>query len=1306
MKNKFITFGIFLFFIEVYSQIAEWPLTTNGLPNVNSQYISAGIFKGGSGIGAITFGSNGAYASGWTVNTSIDTSDYYQISISPHQGYKLILEKIEYSERRSLSGIRSYELRISKDVTFSTYQTIANVNVPDNDLERDTAISGLSIIVNQNETLYLRWYGYSAESGSGTWRFNDNKLKLYGTINIINPNDNTTIAKDPVQQVPGDTISSTRVTPSLAKKIFSFVIKDSTVSDNYPTNVSYIIFKNAYSNNWQHYIKGAFLKKQDTYVTAIDTIIEPSSIKFLFSDGTLSIPKNSEVQLDLYIYLQEGTLKDNDSLKFYVDYSSFDSYLTGSAFSNNFQPVFSNKHIISVVAKKINIIQEPLFIIPNNYFSLKANVTDIYNNIDVDYNNSLHLSVEVGNYTLSPPDSTVKIPTNGYCIFNVMYPAEDIIAIKITDVANNLQQAITDFIYSYLPPISVEDHFDDGEIANNPPWFGNKNHFIVTPDGKLNLFTTTTSSSNYSFLSTPLKSNPDSMEWQILINLNLSPSNNNNVSFYLISNNANLTKPLKGYYIKIGEDGSADAIKLYYQDSLTSTLLTSCTAGAVASNPNVRIKVIRNNSGMWKIYTDYNGTTVFNNETNTTHNNFFDTLIYTGIVCKYTSSNAQNKFFFDDIYAGPVIVDTIPPQILDVVAEDSVKIRIVFNEAINSFTAQNVNNYIIDNGIGNPQLAILNPNNPSVVNLFLSTSLIKGKLYSIAVSNITDQYNNVMPNTIKEFVWYEPQQFDVIFNEIMADPTPIVQLPECEYIELYNRSQFTIDIKDWQLVINNNVISLPSYKINPNSYLLLSHPSSYNLLSTYGPVLPVFTSTTILTNAGATLQLKDSKNNTIHFVAYNDSWYKSSAKKEGGWSLELIDPQNPCGEENNWSASKDPKGGTPGKKNSIYSNNKDNLSPDLMRAVLVEPDTLLLYFSESVLPEIIDTANFVVDNNIGHPVFVNFADPLQKICKCLFNASFNKNQIYKVTVLTPLKDCAGNISQNNLYAFFGIADTIKSGDVLINEVLTYPQTGGSDYIELFNNTNKLFNLKDLYLLEYNSVGEVEKKYTISQYGFYLFPQDYVVLTNKLKGVTEFYYTPYPKKIVEMSSFPSLSSTSCTITLANKNLEVIDQLHYSEDMHYALLTTTKGVALERINPNLSTNDKSNWHSASEQVGYGTPTYKNSQYYDLTELDNEISIEPEIFSPDMDGYNDVLFIKYKFSEPGYTLNITLFDTKGRVVKKLVKNSLCGTEGYYTWDGITDYNTKAPIGIYVIYIEIFNLEGKLKSYKKTCVVANKLR
>jgi len=1298
-----------LLFLENKSQIASWPLTLNGDPvNVNSN-VTAGVFTKGTGLNTLNFSSSGASCSGWTTNANPDTADYFQITIAPNAGYKLSINTIAFGERRSSTGIRVYEVRVSNNPNFSTYNTLATVNVPDNDLERDGTITGLNIIVNSGQTLYIRWYGYQAESGAGTWRINSNTLSLSGNVTPVNTNDNDSYASEPLQQIPADTISSIRTSPALAKAIFSFTLNDLGTSDGLPTKVSVISIKNNLSNNWQNIIEGAFLKHNNTNVSVASTTINQNNISFQFNDGMLTIPNNSSITLELYVYLKTTSLIDQTTIQCFVDAYSFDSYLTGSAFSTSFQPVISNIFTIEVVATKINIVQEPSIVIPGLTFNVVAEVTDANGNRDLTYSGSLNLQLDLGTGSLQSNNGLTQQVSNGLSQWSdLTYNIEEIIRLTVNDNLSFLQSAYSNYIYSIIPPTTLIDDFSDGNYNQNPVWIGSTGDFIINTNFQLELNTVASGSVNYSYLSTPVKLIYDSTEWQVWINLKISPSSNNNIKYYLMSNMTDLTKPLKGYYIQIGEDGSNDAVKFFYQDSLTSTLLATGPLGNVAVNPQVRLKIIRYSSGIWKIFTDYVGGSAFVLENTVSNTYFYDTIAFTGVICKYSSSYAKNKFFFDDFYVGPVQVDTIQPNLLEVTVIDSLNLSLLFTEGISLSTAQNVNNYVVNNNIGVPSSATRDPMNAALIHLTFSTPFVSGQNYTIAFFNLTDLANNPIPQPLTaNFMWYYPNMFDVVINEIMADPTPKVQLPEYEYLELFNRSAYDLELKNWTLTINNTTVTLPNYKLQAGKYVILAHSSAVNFLQTYGNVLPVLTGTSVLTNSGASLLLKYKDGKLIHFVEYTDKWYNNTNKDDGGWSLEMIDPNNPCGAENNWTASKDPKGGTPGAVNSVRAQNPDNIKPDLLRAILVNNDSIIVTFSESLMDDILLPTNFNVSNGIGNPNNVNFYDISRKKILLTFNgANFVVDTIYTLSVLTGVKDCVGNVVQTTLTTQFGIGNTILPGDIVINEVLFYEPTGGNDYVELYNNTSKLFNLKDLKLavLDTNQMASVVKN--ITNEGFYLLPYDYVVITKSLKKVTAFYNTPYPKKVVEMSEFPALKSTGDRLTFVNSSLQIIDDFIFDESMHFQLLNSFKGVSLEKIYPSLPTQDAKSWHSASQNVGFGTPTYQNSQYAKFRDFEGEITVEPEVFSPDLDGKDDLLNIFYKFPEPGYVANVQIFDAKGRLIRKLVRNELCGTEGRFVWDGLSDSKTKAEIGIYIVYVEIFNLNGKTNTFKKHCVVGGYLR
>jgi hypothetical protein len=148
-----------------------------------------------------------------------------------------------------------------------------------------------------------------------------------------------------------------------------------------------------------------------------------------------------------------------------------------------------------------------------------------------------------------------------------------------------------------------------------------------------------------------------------------------------------------------------------------------------------------------------------------------------------------------------------------------------------------------------------------------------------------------------------------------------------------------------------------------------------------------------------------------------------------------------------------------------------------------------------------------------------------------------------------------------------------------------------------------------------------------------------------------------------------------------------------------------VSLERVNPDRPSTENTNWHSAAETVNYATPGYRNSQYAENPSASGTLTVEPRIFSPDNDGYQDVLTLAYKLNEPGFTGNMVVYDVAGREVVKLVENQLLGTTGAVSWNGIMEGGELARMGPYVVVFEAFDLAGNVERFRETVVLAHRL-
>ncbi len=864
------------------------------------------------------------------------------------------------------------------------------------------------------------------------------------------------------------------------------------------------------------------------------------------------------------------------------------------------------------------------------------------------------------------------------------------------------------FLFLFLMPLvaiaQFSDDFSDGDFTQNPTWAGNDTSFQITANQLQSNGPNVANSKIY--LSTP-SSIINQTEWSFLVDLKFPPTSTTFVRVYLCSDNSDLKASLNGYYIHIGNTNE-DYVKFYKQTGTTTTELFTGPTSLGTGNIKVRIKVTRDNTGNWAIYADNTGGYNYTLQGNVTDNSFTSTS-YFGVYCEYSTASRYNLYYFDDFYAGPIVLDTIPPQLESVFVVNANRLELNFSEAVSQLSAENTLNYNVSPGMGAPIAAQRVLTDLKKVTLDFASSFILGTNYQLTVYNIEDLSQNLLTSQTSSFMYYVPNTYDVVFNELMVDPSPVVGLPDYEYIELYNRTNAAINLQGWKLKYATTEKILPAAIILPDSFLVITSPSGLSYFSSFGNVISVSgLSTTALVNTGTTLVLSDINAKVIHAVSYTDAWYQDNNKKDGGWSLEQIDPNNPCAGINNWKASKDASGGTLGRKNSIFGVNTDNISPDVIRVGIIDSVTIEVFFSENMLgTTLLNTSNYAIDNNIGQPVQVISNSPLHASVVLKLNATVLPFIKYKITVSDQITDCVGNIISDNNFAYFGIPETVAPNDLIINEVLFNPPTGGVDFVEIYNRSSKIIDLKNIRLCTKDTMNNTLNSLKVISEGSYLiFPNDYKALTTSKKGVLDFYNSPNSKGFVEMASIPSYYNTNGIVVLATMGMEEIDIFVYTEDMHYPLLTDVKGVSLERIHFDRPTSDPTNWHSAAASVGYATPAYKNSQFGVVVQGEDPVTLSPDIFSPDNDGYNDVLNIAYKFSEPGYAANIMIYDARGRQVIYLVKNELLGTEGVFSWDGITEDNLKANVGIYIVYFEIFDVKGNVKKYKKTTVLGGKLK
>ncbi len=847
----------------------------------------------------------------------------------------------------------------------------------------------------------------------------------------------------------------------------------------------------------------------------------------------------------------------------------------------------------------------------------------------------------------------------------------------------------------------LNDNFSDGDFTNNPAWSGDGGDFTVNTSLQLQL---NASVAGTSYLSTSGNTPTlDNTEWQFYIRLNFAPSNNNYARVYLVSDQTNLKNALNGYYLQFGESGSNDAIELFKQTGTTSVSVARGTNGFIASAFIITVKVTRDNTGLWSIYSDAAAGNNFTLQATGTDNSYISSSWF-GMVCTYTSSNISG-FYFDD-FTWPFAADVTPPSLSSVSVINSTQLDVVFDEAVEISSAQNVLNYSVNNSIGNPSSAVRDAADLSLVHLTFANAFQNGITNTLTVTGITDLNGNTLftPSSLPftYFIPVQPQRYDVVINEIMADPNPVVQLPDFEYLEIFNRSGKTLNLNNWSIAAGSTTKVFGNTVMTPGSYLIICTASAVPSLSVFGTTSPIFTSATTLTNSGTLLLLKDNNGAVIDSVEYSDTWYRDSQKKDGGWSIERINPDFTCYNELNWIAAVDPRGGTPGTINSVNGNFADTEPPRLLRAYLNALNKVVAVFSEPLDVSLLLNVNNYSVSSIGNPSSVQLLNALE--IELTLPANIVSGMVYTLTVNSAITDCPGNVITKNT-ALFADALTPDISDILINEVLYRPTDTGAEFVEIYNRSQKVIDLSKIKISKVNADNTLQTQYALAAQAWLMFPGEYYVISKDPQAVKNSYSTPSTDNFISMNSMPSLTDGGDELTLINAGGTRIDQFRYSPQWQFALLNDDKGISLERISFNRPTQDSTNWHSAAEAVGFATPAYKNSQYAEPENDGSEVAVTPEIFSPDNDGFNDVVFINYSFDKPGYIANLKIFDSRGREIIHLVKNQLLGTEGSFSWDGITTDRQKANIGIYIAWLEVFHESGTVKKFKKTLVLGSKL-
>ncbi len=561
------------------------------------------------------------------------------------------------------------------------------------------------------------------------------------------------------------------------------------------------------------------------------------------------------------------------------------------------------------------------------------------------------------------------------------------------------------------------------------------------------------------------------------------------------------------------------------------------------------------------------------------------------------------------------------------------------------------------------------------------------------------------------FIQANSSSAQVVLTEIMFDPVGNENADE--FIEIYNAGTATVNLSGWKVADNEAEDYLMPLAqglfLEAGQFGLILDPGYFDYESdTYDGMVP--TSALVLTIDNSTFGSRGLSNSTAETVSLLNSGgvvvseYTYSLNNEPGFSDEKIIPWEGDDSEN-WTNARSLKG-SPGAWNTV--------SPPMRDLALIdfwsEPEEPPVGTSFTLWATVVNMGleampdvelHFYYDEDVSGTFETGERFSTQTI------PALSPADSATVSVKIPVEEGPhafmaeleiedDDLSNNSRILEQNVPQDERS--LIINEIQYRPFPGRSEWVEFYHAGRYPLNITHWQFGDANGLTDSSKRYTFPP--LQLLPGDFLVLA----ADSEIFLESIPETIsviVWGSNAPALNNSGDSLVLWDASGERVEQVNYKPNWG----RDDEGLALERISPESASNEPLNWASSTDPSG-GTPGRVNSQLY-VPSLagENILTIEPNPFSPDGDGFEDIAFIHYNLNHPNSRLDLKVFDVRGRKVRWLANNELVGQTGEKLWDGRDDRGRALPIGIYVLYLEAL-AEGdtRIEKAKRAIVIARR--
>ncbi|ALO14753.1 hypothetical protein L21SP5_01089 [Salinivirga cyanobacteriivorans] len=790
--------------------------------------------------------------------------------------------------------------------------------------------------------------------------------------------------------------------------------------------------------------------------------------------------------------------------------------------------------------------------------------------------------------------------------FNSGLQASQSLTLDVSGVADLEGNTIDTSIQVITPAIlnqNITESFSDFNLNTNPQWQGEVSDFeILDPptegDGSFSseyvtdgaMLRSRQNTGNKAITFEALRSFG---QWSFTIadgaNWSISSTNDFYILLNASTNDPQLLKPenmdFYGYYLRF-DGGADDSFVLYKQTGTQSAPIieTGFPEGSDAGTPlPYSVKITRTETDGWKLYIDEGVYEQASTLRGTSADQEITTGNYFGICTNISTPSEERVVYLDSIYIGEIIYDTIPPALEQISVQNANTLSLSFSESLDTSLITTANFEAAKAGV--PQSLNFDANG-SIINLYFPNDFTNREQDTLYISGLQDIEGNLANDTSANFTYFIPLPGEIVINEILFDTYPPVGLPEYDYIELYNRSEYTINIKDWTLQIGEDNYVFPSHTIMPESYLIITSSAATDAYSIYGETLGLI-STSALTNDGKPVTLKDSSGQVIHDISYTPNWYHDPEKEDGGWSIEQIDPDTWCAQASNWHASENAVGGTPGSINSVDAQNPDNTAPSVVSVSAIDDNTIIVQFSESVPAQLINSDNITISPDPGNVVYSTNPE-YPKIWQIATTQSLPPRTAMEITI-SNIVDYCDNAMADTVISFYFVPSEFQQ--IIFNEILAEPnsETGiAYEYLELYNRDSLNVSLQG-WTLQAGSRTWTLPANVIPPNGYLLILPEYMAA-----------HPDAPENAIYLFDDSDLSDGGTLLQLNNADGKNITWVDYDDQWHDNNLAELGGYALERIDTEHLCGGSENWRTSTSE-NFGTPNMQNAVFAE--NADNE-------------------------------------------------------------------------------------------------------